>query len=97
MESIKAQVHLNFSFREPFQSAHDVGAEIEKLLKTHANVVAKISEHSNYSILPETLLVEKLSSHRKGLIIVGDAQDLASNAEAIENIANISKLLGWPI
>lgn len=93
----KGPVHLNFSFREPFQSAHDVGAEIEKLLKTHANVVAKISEHSNYSILPETLLVEKLTSHRKGLIIVGDAQELASNAEAIENIANISKLLGWPI
>jgi 2-succinyl-5-enolpyruvyl-6-hydroxy-3-cyclohexene-1-carboxylate synthase len=93
----KGPMHLNFSFREPFQSALDLDAEVEKLLMTYANVVAKVSEQSNYSISPDPLLVEKLTSHSKGLVIVGDAQDLAHDPEAIENIVKISKLLGWPI
>lgn len=93
----KGPIHLNFSFREPFQSALDLDAEVEKLLMTNANVVAKVSEQSNYSISPDPLLVEKLTSHSKGLVIVGDAQDLAHDPEAIENIVKISKLLGWPI
>ena len=67
------------------------------LLTAHANVVAKISEHSNHSISPEPLLVEKLTSHRKGLIVVGNAQELSDDIQSIESIGKMSEALGWPI
>ena len=95
----KGPIHLNFSFREPFMSPDtvDIADEVEQLYANFANVVVKICDQSHNSIAPEPLLVEKLSSHRKGLIIVGNAQELANDSQAIENIAKISKLLGWPI
>lgn len=95
----KGPVHLNFSFREPFVTSEntEIENELEEFFNTYANVVAKITELSGSSIVPEPLLVEKLRSHRKGLIVVGNAQELANDFENIEYIAEISKSLGWPI
>ena len=95
----KGPIHLNFSFREPFncEETTDIKSELDKLLADHANVLVKISEHSNHSISPESLLVEKLKSHRKGLIVVGNAQELSNDTETIESIAKVSEALGWPI
>ena len=95
----KGPIHLNFSFREPFTCEHntDIKSELDELLTAHANVVAKISEHSNHSISPEPLLVEKLTSHRKGLIVVGNAQELSDDIQSIESIGKMSEALGWPI
>ena len=59
--------------------------------------MVKISEHSNLSISPESLIVEKLTSHRKGLIVVGNAQELSEDIETIESIGKMSEALGWPI
>ena len=95
----KGPIHLNFSFREPFtcDQSSDTELELDELLNAHANVVAKISEHSNHSISPEPLLVEKLTSHRKGLIVVGNAQELSDDIRAVESIGKMSEALGWPI
>lgn len=95
----KGPVHFNFSFREPFicSDPKSISLKLEQLLNSHANVVAKITEHSEPSISPEPLLVEKLTSHRKGLIVVGNAQELANNSDSIKCIAEISHALGWPI
>ena len=95
----KGPVHLNFSFREPFiiSNLTDISTKIEELFNTFANVVAKVTDQLEPSISPDPLLVEKLLSHRKGLIVVGNAQELANNPEAIKSIAEISQALGWPI
>ena len=41
--------------------------------------------------------MEKLTSHRKGLIVVGNAQELSDDIQAIDKIGKMSEALGWPI
>jgi 2-succinyl-5-enolpyruvyl-6-hydroxy-3-cyclohexene-1-carboxylate synthase len=90
--------HLNFSFREPLspdkKTAPIVSAED---LNELANVVVKLSDSSHPKVSIEPLLLEKLVSHRKGIILVGTYESNYQDALFVEQLAIISKKLGWPI
>ena len=90
--------HINFPFREPL--APDEGQSsvmpAEELLKL-ASVMIKLTEIAKPSLTTDRLLLEKLSSHRKGIIVVGTFEGSASDAQLIKHLAIISDKLGWPI
>ena len=57
----------------------------------------KLTEIAKPSLTTDRLLLEKLSSHRKGIIVVGTFEGSASDAQLIKHLAIISDKLGWPI
>lgn len=90
-------VHLNFPFREPLApeprrpnllEAHTLEAAATVLTRSCEAVVARSALDS--------VAVERLASHRKGLILVGDVSD-AENPDFAQAVATLAGSLGWPV
>lgn len=91
-------VHLNFPFREPL---HPEGAAEPVLgadeMEAAATVVSRICE--GVRILPsiDTVVLERMSSHRRGIVVVGDVMPSPGGRAFAEAVAAISEKLGWPV
>lgn len=90
--------HFNFPFREPLapEEGKSPVMPADQLLKL-ASVMIKLTEIVKPSLTTDSLLLEKLSSHRKGIIVVGTFEGSISDAQFIKHLAIISDKLGWPI
>lgn len=104
LHSNPGPVHLNFPFREPLAPNLDPNAKpVIKAadLENAATVITRPTEAVVACHLMDAVAIERLASHQKGLIIVGDfnpAQGDAGGASAFaEAIAQLSAALGWPV
>lgn len=96
---VRGPVHINMPFRDPMYDPQSVITDSDRseLFNRFAGVIAKIADCSQTSLSVDPLLLEKLVSHRKGLILVGNAQELSHQDTSIESLSEISQNLGWPI
>ncbi len=93
-------VHLNASFREPlFSLSKESGSnyEFHKELNKYSTVICKFSDVPKPNLSIDRLLLEKVQSHRRGIIVVGNAQWISSERGDVDALARLSKKLGWPI
>ena len=90
--------HFNFPFREPLapEEGQSPVVSAEQLQKL-ASVMIKLTEIAKPSLTTDSLLLEKLSSHRKGIILVGTFEGAVSDAHFVKHLALIADKLGWPI
>ena len=96
---LRGPVQINMPFRDPmYHSQIEINyADRSETLNRFATVVGKLSDCSQARLSVDPLLLEKLVSHREGLIIVGNAQDLSQDDSAIVALSQISQNLAWPI
>lgn len=95
---VRGPVHLNFSFREPLspdiKNTPIISAED---LERSASVIVRTTELSVPEVPIDPLLIERLSSHRKGVIIVGTVEPVFEDPTFVASLSAVSKQLGWPI
>ena len=90
--------HFNFPFREPLAPEEGQSPVISaEQLKKLASVMIKLTEIAKPSLTTDSLFLEKLSSHRKGIIVVGTFEGAVSDAHFVKHLALIADKLGWPI
>ena len=91
-------VHLNFPFRDPLTPEPEQDAVCStEYLEQAATVVARSCEAERPPGSFDSVVVERMASHRRGLIVVGaecpPEGDKAFSAAVIE----LAQKLGWPI
>lgn len=104
LQSNPGPVHLNFPFREPLVPDLDPNnvpiIEIADL-ENAATVITRPTEAVATCHLMDAVAIERLSSHQKGLIIVGDFNpkqgDAGGAAAFTQAVAKLSATLGWPV
>lgn len=92
-------VHFNFPFRDPLPPVMEGEPVIEASeLEALATVVRRPAEAVLVASSFDLVAIERLRSHRHGLIVVGDLQ-LSEDAsqDAVAALEQISQKLGWPI
>lgn len=104
LQSNPGPVHLNFPFRDPLVPDLDPNAVpvIETAdLESAATVITRSTEAVAACHLMDAVAIERLSSHQKGLIIVGDFNptqgDAGGGAAFAQAVAQLSTTLGWPV
>lgn len=91
-------VHLNFPFRDPL--APEAGVELicsaDALEKT-ATVITRSTESVTTVSGFDTVAVERLMSHQKGIIVVGTENPPCGDEAFADAVAILSRKLGWPV
>ncbi len=92
-------VHLNFPFRDPLAPVSDspksvVGAEI---LEVASTLITRPCEVVPLASAIDMVALERLSSHTKGIIVVGTESPCCGDEAFSDAIAMISDKLGWPV
>jgi len=91
-------VHLNFPFRDPLEPSFDApGVIAAETLIAAATVLTRSCESVACGGFLDAVAVERLASHRYGLIVVGDYQLLRGDSDFASAVAQLSRQLGWPI
>lgn len=91
-------VHLNFPFREPLSpSLQDTPAVSPMMMETAATVTSRLCEMVAVESHLDSVALERLISHQRGLIIIGNANPSAGEKSFVSAVGAISKKLGWPI
>ena len=91
-------VHLNFPFRDPLHPTIDVEPVVDAgSLEAAATVQTRRCEAVPFTGGIDSIAVERLSSHRKGLIIVGDINPVDGDESFADAVAMLSEKLGWPV
>jgi 2-succinyl-5-enolpyruvyl-6-hydroxy-3-cyclohexene-1-carboxylate synthase len=92
-------VHLNFPFRDPlapdaesFESVVDA-----KTLESVSTVLTRPCEVVPLGSAIDMVVLERLSSHTKGIIVVGTENPRCGDEAFSDAIAMISDKLGWPV
>ena len=91
-------VHLNFPFRDPL--APEEGAEpicAAEDLEKAATVITRPCEAVTTVSGFDTVAVERLMSHPKGVIVVGTENPPSGDEAFADSVAMISHKLGWPV
>ena len=90
-------VHLNFPFREPLIAQLDDAPIIDAdCLEKASTVITRLVDSGAKVGHIDTVALERLTSHRKGLIVVGDINP-PNDDDFTAAVALLSKSLGWPI
>ncbi len=92
-------VHLNFPFRDPL--APEITAEGAVVdageLEAAATVLTRPCEAVTDAGAIDIVALERLSSHTKGIIVVGAENPRSGDEAFADAVAMISDKLGWPV
>jgi len=92
-------VHLNFPFRDPLAPATESPKPVidAAMLETAATVTARPCEAVPAGVGIDMVALERLSSHTKGIIVVGTENPRCGDEAFTDAVAMISDKLGWPV
>lgn len=91
-------VHLNFPFREPLHPQDGAEAVVSaSQMEEAATVISRVCEAVRTVSAMDAVALERMASHRRGLIVVGDVSASAGGAAFAESVGAISAKLGWPV
>ena len=91
-------VHLNFPFREPLHPQAEAESVVSATeLEEAATVMSRICESVRTVSAMDSVAIERLVSHRRGLIVVGDVCPATSGEAFAESVGLLSAKLGWPV
>jgi len=91
-------VHLNFPFRDPLAPEPGAEAVIDaSAMEDAATVTVRISESVTAGAALDTVAVERMASHGRGLIVVGAMRPFESDEAFADSVAMLSSKLGWPV
>jgi 2-succinyl-5-enolpyruvyl-6-hydroxy-3-cyclohexene-1-carboxylate synthase len=92
-------VHLNFPFRDPLPPASGAFEPVvdAATMEHAATVLTRPCEAVPVGTGIDCVALERLSSHTKGLIIVGTENPRGGDEAFTDAVAMISSKLGWPV
>ena len=91
-------VHLNFPFRAPLAPGTDGSSLVKaEMLEQAAAVMTRPFESIQRDVTVDQIGVEKLTSHSRGLIVVGDVNAYDAGEFFADTIHMLSEKLGWPV
>ena len=92
-------VHLNFPFRDPLSPKNDSPKPVVDAvtLEMASTVTTRPCEVVSLSSAIDMVALERLSSHTKGIIVVGTENPRYGKEAFCDAIAMISDKLGWPV
>lgn len=92
-------VHLNLPFRDPLvpDASAEAGVCSAALLESAATVQTRPCESVIGPSRMDVVALERLSSHPKGIIVVGSENPFAGDEAFADAVAMISQKLGWPV
>ena len=91
-------VHLNFPFRDPLPPEINATPIIEaSLMEQAATVSTRPCEAIGTGASLDTVALERLASHRQGVIVVGAMNPREGGDAFADAVAMLSHKLGWPV
>jgi len=91
-------VHLNFPFRDPLTPEPGADPVVEVVtMEEAATVTVRVCESVTAGAALDTVAVERLASHGRGLIVVGAMRPSESDEAFADAVAMLSSKLGWPV
>ena len=92
-------VHLNFPFRDPLapDSVSSEPVVDADTLEEASTVTTRPCEAVSLNSAIDMVALERLSSHTKGIIVVGTENPRCGDQALADAIAMISDKLGWPV
>jgi 2-succinyl-5-enolpyruvyl-6-hydroxy-3-cyclohexene-1-carboxylate synthase len=92
-------VHLNFPFRDPLAPDSESSEPVvdAKTLEVASTVMTRPCEVVPLGSVIDMVALERLSSHTKGIIVVGTENPRCGDEVFSDAIAMISDKLGWPV
>ncbi len=99
MASHTGPVHLNFPFRDPLAPETDNLQPVidTATLEAVATVITRPCEAVPCGVGIDQVALERLSSHSKGIIVVGTENPRFGDEAFADAVAMISDKLGWPV
>ena len=99
LEGDPGPVHLNFPFRDPLApgSGESVPVLSAQALEDAATVVTRPVGAVREAASPDAVAVERLASHRRGLIVAGFCEPAEDGAVFAETVGAVAAKLGWPV
>ena len=99
LNSNSGPVHLNFPFRDPLSPKNDAPKPVVDAgtLEMALTVITRPCEVVSLSSSIDMVALERLSSHIKGIIVVGTENPRYGDEAFCDAIAMISDKLGWPV
>lgn len=91
-------VHLNFPFRDPLSPDPTQESVISlEAMESAASVSTRGAESVVAPSSLDTVALERLSSHQRGMIVVGYINPKATDESFADSVAMLSSKLGWPV
>jgi 2-succinyl-5-enolpyruvyl-6-hydroxy-3-cyclohexene-1-carboxylate synthase len=92
-------VHLNFPFRDPLAPDSESSESVvdAETLEVASTVITRPCEVVPLGSVIDMVALERLSSHTKGIIVVGTENPRCGDEAFSDAIAMISDKLGWPV
>ena len=92
-------VHLNFPFRDPLAPEHESSEPVvdAETLEVASTVITRPCEVVPLGSAIDMVALERLSSHTKGIIVVGTENPRCGDKAFTDAVALISDKLGWPV
>lgn len=91
-------VHVNFPFRDPLVPDMDASPVVAaEVLQDAATVIARPCEAVTFGAGFDAVAVERMCSHTKGLIVVGDVTPREGDECFADAVSMLSEKLGWPV
>ena len=92
-------VHLNFPFRDPLAPDSESSEPVvdAKTLEVASTVMTRPCEVVPLGSVIDMVALERLSSHTRGIIVVGTENPRCGDEAFSDAIAMISDKLGWPV